>query len=350
MIVNEAPKEEQENNNKQQEGRQDGYCHYKETCSGSNFLQTIFGGAVLILFPAIWILSIASPILFYLSLRYGHHAYFAIMLVFTTCAFLPWNKGIISKIVTAFARCNCRYYTQCTTVFESSSSLPSPTVQTSKPRFYAIHPHGAFCLGWSILFTHRKMINVRFCFSPALYYSPFFHLWCRLTGNPGKADKASMVKYMKRGENVALPPGGFEEATLTNLHKDRVYIRKRLGFIKLALQHGYDVIPVYCFGENQTYWNMQGAWKVRLWMNSLGIPSILIWGAWFLPLLPKRSEIGLYVVCGDALELPRIENPTKEQVREWHDKYVAALINLYERHKISIYGEELGKVQKLQVW
>jgi Diacylglycerol acyltransferase. len=159
-----------------------------------------------------------------------------------------------------------------------------------------------------------------------------------------------MVKYMKRGENLALPPGGFEEATLTNIHQDRVYIRKRMGFIKLALQHGYDVVPVYCFGENQTYWNMQGAWKIRLWLNSLGIPSIFIWGAWFLPLLPKRSEMGLYVVCGDALVLPRIEHPTKEQVREWHDKYIAALMHLFERHKASAYGEELGKIQKLQVW
>eukprot|EP00557_Chaetoceros_sp_GSL56_P010099 CAMPEP_0176480724 /NCGR_PEP_ID=MMETSP0200_2-20121128/2431_1 /TAXON_ID=947934 /ORGANISM="Chaetoceros sp., Strain GSL56" /LENGTH=275 /DNA_ID=CAMNT_0017876865 /DNA_START=511 /DNA_END=1338 /DNA_ORIENTATION=+ len=275
------------------------------------------------------------------------------MVLVTTFAFLPWEKGILSKMVTAFARCNSLYYKQCAIIFESSSSLPASSPShdgQAKPKFYAVHPHGAFCLGWSILFTHIKMTTVRFCFSPALYYSPFFHMWCRLTGKPGKADKASMVKYMKRGEDVALPPGGFEEATLTNVHQDRVYIRKRLGFIKLALQHGYDVVPVYCFGENKTYWNMQGAWKLRLWMNSWGVPSIMIWGAWFLPLLPKRSEIGLYVVCGDALELPKIEDPTKEQVREWHDKYIAALVNLFERHKSSVYGEELGKVQKLQIW
>lgn len=323
------------------------------TMGKSNILQTTLGGIVLLIFIATWISSLASPVLvLYLSFHHDQHGFALIFVLFLiACAFLPWKKGFVSKLVTAFARYNTLYYTRCTTLFESSSSLPSGADgRGTKPKFYAVHPHGAFCLGWSVLFTHPKMTQVRFCFSPALYYSPFFHLWCRLTGNPGKADKVSMVKYMKRGENVALPPGGFEEATLTNLNEDRVYIRKRLGFIKLSLKYGYDVVPVYCFGENKTYWNAQGAWKSRLWMNSLGIPTILIWGRWFLPLLPKRHAMGLHVVCGDALKLPKIENPSNKEVAEWHDKYIAALINLYERHKSSVYGEELGKIQKLQLW
>mmetsp|Transcript_18927 Transcript_18927/g.28050 ORF Transcript_18927/g.28050 Transcript_18927/m.28050 type:complete len:195 (+) Transcript_18927:491-1075(+) len=194
------------------------------------------------------------------------------------------------------------------------------------------------------------MTSVRFCFSPALYMSPFFRLWSRLCGNPGRADKPSMVKYMKRKENVALPPGGFEEATLTSKHHDRVYIKKRVGFVKLALQHGYDIVPVYCFGENATYSNVQGAWKLRLKMNSFGIPAILTFGAWFLPLLPKRSKYGLYVVCGDALKLPTIENPTREEVKVWHDKYMAALVKVFEDHKCDAYGEEEGKTKKLELW
>ena len=159
-----------------------------------------------------------------------------------------------------------------------------------------------------------------------------------------------MIKYMKRKENLALPPGGFEEATLTSVHHDRVYIKKRVGFVKLALQHGYDIVPVYCFGENATYFNVQGAWKLRLKINSFGIPAILTFGAWFLPLLPKRSKYGLYVVCGDALKLPTIENPTREEVQVWHDKYMAALVKVFEDHKCDAYGEEEGKTKKLELW
>ena len=160
-----------------------------------------------------------------------------------------------------------------------------------------------------------------------------------------------MIKYMKRNrENIALPPGGFEEATLTSGDHDRVYIKKRMGFIKLALQYGYSIVPVYSFGENATYVNVQGAWNTRLKLNSFGIPAILVWGATFLPLLPKRSKYGLYIVAGHPLELPKIENPTREEVKLWHDKYVAALVRVFEDHKCNAYGEEEGKVKKMELW
>ena len=108
-----------------------------------------------------------------------------------------------------------------------------------------------------------------------------------------------MVKYRKRKENIALPSGGFEEATFTSEHDDPAYIKKRFGFVKLELQHGYDIVSVYCFGKNATYYHFQGAQKLRLKMNSLGIPGMSVSGARFLPWLPKRTEYGLYVVCGD---------------------------------------------------
>ena len=55
---------------------------------------------------------------------------------------------------------------------------------------------------------------------------------------------------MKKGKNVALVPGGFEEATLACKHENRLYIKKRKGFIKYALKHGTTLYPVFTFGEN----------------------------------------------------------------------------------------------------
>ena len=61
-----------------------------------------------------------------------------------------------------------------------------------------------------MLFCHDVMQHVRFCFAPALYASPFFRLFSRVTGRPGSAAKRDMISYMRRGESIALPPGGFE--------------------------------------------------------------------------------------------------------------------------------------------
>ncbi|KAL3920588.1 MAG: hypothetical protein SGILL_003188, partial [Bacillariaceae sp.] len=146
-----------------------------------------------------------------------------------------------------------------------------------------------------------------------------------------------MISYLKRGESLALPPGGFEEATLTSLKKDRVFIRKRTGFIRLCLQYGVAVKPVFVFGEKDLYWNIQGGWSWRLTLNRYGFPTILTWGCSWLPLLPKRNA-PLFIAVGQEIALPRIENPTKDQVKLWHDKYVTALEKLYDGNKEQAYG------------
>ena len=41
----------------------------------------------------------------------------------------------------------------------------------------------------------------------------------------------------------------------------------------------------------------------------------------------------IHTVVGEPLKLPRIAEPTKAQVDEWHDKYIKALQALFNRHK-----------------
>mmetsp|Transcript_30575 Transcript_30575/g.69963 ORF Transcript_30575/g.69963 Transcript_30575/m.69963 type:complete len:235 (-) Transcript_30575:55-759(-) len=234
-----------------------------------------------------------------------------------------------------------------------------------------------------MLYHNPIFINTKFCFSPALLASPLFRIWSRITGNSGGADKASMVRCMKDGMGVALPPGknihaycfiisfsfsytvlrfylfngfffkisgGFEEATITSTAHDRVYIKKRAGFIKICLQHGYSIRPAYAFGERHLYSNVQGLWGLRHQLNKFGVPTIAIAGLWAFPLLPKRPRnVGLHVVVGRKMFLPKIENPTKDDVKEWHQKYISSLSKLFEDHKEKFYGNE-AKTTKLEIW
>ena len=178
--------------------------------------------------------------------------------------------------------------------------------------------------------------------------SPFFRLFSRGVGNPGSASKDSMISYMRKGESLALPPGGFEEATLTSTNHDRVFIKKRTGFVRLCLREGIAIRPVYVFGERSCYWNIQGAFKSRLALNRYGIPAILAWGNLLVPWLPKR-HVEMYIAIGKPLKLPKIEKPTKEEVSAWHDKYIKALTQLFEEHKAAAYGPS-SKTMKLEIW
>ena len=54
--------------------------------------------------------------------------------------------------------------------------------------------------------------------------------------------------------NVALVPGGIAEMTaFEGPHVEVIVLKRRLGFVRLALQHGRDLVPVYSFGESRTF-------------------------------------------------------------------------------------------------
>jgi len=139
-------------------------------------------------------------------------------------------------------------------------------------------------------------------------------------------------------------PGGFSEATISSLNVDRVFLRERKGFVKYALKYGYSLTPCYIFHESGLYWNLQGIWGPRLWLNRFGIPGVVPFGRWSCFFLPRNEHLN--IVVGRALNLPRIEKPTREQVAEYHEKYVLTLIDLFNRHKASY-----GKAQStLEIW
>jgi hypothetical protein len=57
----------------------------------------------------------------------------------------------------------------------------------------------------------------------------------------GPVGKANFERLASQGHNIALLPGGFEEATIYAYGQHRVYIKDRKGFIKMALKYGYTV-------------------------------------------------------------------------------------------------------------
>jgi len=312
--------------------------------SNNTMMHTFFGGLVLIIFVSTWISSLMSPVITFYAIKSRNKVLLLTIISITTAAYAPWKKSTITRICNSFVdtyhRC---YYIRSSMKFQGRVPHPEET-----PTLYAVHPHGIFTVGWSLLFHSKTMAHVRFCFAPGLFLSPFFLLFSRLMGKPGKADKSSMISFMKKGESLALPPGGFEEATITCSLQDRVYIKKRKGFVKLCLMHGYSIVPVYCFGEKDTFWNVQGFWKFRHALNGMNIPAILFWGSKLMPLLPKRCE--LHVVAGEPISLPRIESPTRDQVEQFHAKYIEVLVKLYEENKIDAYGEVDGKDCNLEIW
>ena len=95
-------------------------------------------------------------------------------------------------------------------------------------------------------------------------------------------------QYLQEGRNLAFVPGGYEEATLTSRHHERVYIRHRKGFIKYALKYGYTVFPVYTFNETRLYYTLDSCLNFRLWLNKFKMIGIAFFSP-YLWVLPEPS-------------------------------------------------------------
>ncbi|ETM42875.1 hypothetical protein F442_11912 [Phytophthora nicotianae P10297] len=210
----------------------------------------------------------------------------------------------------------------------------TPFVKPNDRSMFAFHPHGVLSNGFAINGAHHmtfERADCRWLVAENLFWFPVLREVLNWMDFSSVA-KATFQCIMPTGQNVGLIPGGFEEATLYRRGKHRVYIKKRLGFIKMALQYGYKVHPVYTFGEEYAYHTFPSLLKLRLKLNEFKLPGVVFFGRFNCCYLP-RPDVDLITVIGKPLILPQIENPTREDVRKYHDQYIEALQGLFDRYK-----------------
>jgi len=225
-----------------------------------------------------------------------------------------------------------KYYDQC----ELRGAVEDVQKEGS---MFCFHPHGILCCGfsfngaWSKPFFDVAGDDTWFMIDKSLREDNcFFKQVCDLHGGCETLNKKSIQKALGTNRNVAFLPGGFEDATMMEYGKNSTVIAKRQGFIKYGLQNGTRVHPVYTFGETDTFYTFTGLQKLRLWISSKGIPAVAFIGFPFFPLFP-RTDAKVLTYVGKPIQLPKIEEPTKEDVKKWHTTYCEALIKLFEDNK-----------------
>eukprot|EP00448_Togula_jolla_P030084 CAMPEP_0170640384 /NCGR_PEP_ID=MMETSP0224-20130122/40196_1 /TAXON_ID=285029 /ORGANISM="Togula jolla, Strain CCCM 725" /LENGTH=393 /DNA_ID=CAMNT_0010970887 /DNA_START=12 /DNA_END=1194 /DNA_ORIENTATION=+ len=204
--------------------------------------------------------------------------------------------------------------------------------------FFAFHPHGCLSAGFTINgcfgadFAKASGRTNWLLDGNLRYKNPLFRAMSDAVANDDRhlesADKLSCQKVMATGENVALIPGGFQDAVAYQFGKDRTVFRRKKGFIKYCLQFGYRLHPVYTFGESTTFYAFTGLQRLRMRLSEYNIPMVLFFGWPLFPILPMtNARIVTYV--GKAIDLPHIPTPTPEEVDQWHTKYMESLKELF---------------------
>ncbi|KAI9274450.1 putative diacylglycerol acyltransferase type 2b [Phascolomyces articulosus] len=145
------------------------------------------------------------------------------------------------------------------------------------------------------------------------------------------------------GRSIAIVIGGAAESLNARPGVMDLTLKKRLGFVKIALETGSSLVPVINFGENDLYEqvkNDDGSWLRKLQTKTqhlAGFTLPLFHGRgifnYDIGLLPHRRP--MHVVFGEPIDPPNtVTEENKDQiVREMHDKYMQNLKALYDRYK-----------------
>lgn len=165
---------------------------------------------------------------------------------------------------------------------------------SSKQYLIACHPHGFLCENVANIFSRSSNMDFKktgicpplpgmgplsCCFAPAVGWYP---LYCELGGKfITDASMGSMRQVLKEGRSALVCPGGFSEAVYCGASKDydHAYLDGRMGFLKLAIEFGIDIAPVYGFGVTTAY-STQKLWesgrhKRSVRAQDMGLPGVL---------------------------------------------------------------------------
>lgn len=214
------------------------------------------------------------------------------------------------------------------------------------------HPHGMLCIGFNLgggWAQEFRPYNMHWLLSDALANLPLVRWIVNWQGQT--MGISNFRRLISQGANIAMTVGGFESATITEYGKHRVWIKNRKAFVKHALRHGYQLHPVYVFGESSTYWTFPYFLKFRLFLNSFNIPGVAFFANGPLPF----ANVDIAVVVGKPVQLPTIPAPTQHDVDRYHQIYIEALVKLFDEHKMDCItdlrtGSGSAREVKLEIW
>nr|XP_018909405.1 PREDICTED: 2-acylglycerol O-acyltransferase 2-A-like [Bemisia tabaci] len=213
------------------------------------------------------------------------------------------------------------------------------------------YPHGMLCSGafgnfvaaspefkrlFPGLTTYLLTLNVHF-------NMPIFRelLLCLGSCSSSRESMTYLLGHPEKGKAVVLMVGGASESLYCHPGSYKIILKRRKGFIRVALETGAPLVPVFSFGETDVFdqvSNPPGSWL--LWLQStlkkvLGVAPCIPLGRgifqYSFGIAPRRTPIT--TVVGRPIMLPQEPNPSSELVDKYHKIFMEELMELFETHK-----------------
>eukprot|EP01127_Copromyxa_protea_P022546 TRINITY_DN8135_c0_g1_i3.p1 TRINITY_DN8135_c0_g1~~TRINITY_DN8135_c0_g1_i3.p1 ORF type:complete len:315 (-),score=55.70 TRINITY_DN8135_c0_g1_i3:25-969(-) len=203
-----------------------------------------------------------------------------------------------------------------------------------KSYMFAEFPHGVFPLGFILSATIVQKIfpglRVEGATASVLFRIPILRQLSLWFGSRPATTK-NIHKLIDQG-SVGLLPGGIAEIFVATPKKEIIYLKKRKGFVRIALERGTDILPVYYFGNTQLF-NFVGG-PLEAICRKLRMSAILFYGRYYLPI---PFQVPITMVIGDIISVKATPNPSEEDIDKLHAEVMSRMKQLFDEHK-GAYG------------
>ncbi|KAH8833335.1 diacylglycerol acyltransferase-domain-containing protein [Flagelloscypha sp. PMI_526] len=225
-----------------------------------------------------------------------------------------------------------------------ASIVKEANLPPDRPYVFGYHPHGIIGMGaiatfstegtgFSRLYPGLKIPHLLTLSSN--FFVPFSRDVLMALGI-GSVSKKSCTNILSEGpgSSITIVVGGATESLAAHPGTADLTLRRRLGFIKVAIQHGADLVPVFSFGENDIFHQMPNqpgtsVHKLQKKFQALfGFTLPLFHGRglfnYNLGLMPYRRRI--VAVIGRPIHVTKNKNPSLQEVQQVQSEYIDELL------------------------
>ncbi|KAJ8652520.1 hypothetical protein O0I10_011844 [Lichtheimia ornata] len=219
---------------------------------------------------------------------------------------------------------------------------------------FGYHPHGIISLGAVASFaTEATGFSAQFPgIIPSLltltsnFRLPLYRDLIMAMGM-ASVSRSSCEKILSSGpgRSIVIVIGGAAESLYARPGTADLTLKRRLGFIRLAIKQNASLVPVFSFGENELFEQMDNSkgstvWKIQKKMQAMLGYTLPLFHArgvfnYDMGLVPFRHPI--VTVVGKPIDVPKLEDgqkePTEEQLQAVQDAYILGLQEIYNKYK-----------------
>ena len=152
---------------------------------------------------------------------------------------------------------------------------------------------------------------------------------------------------------ITIVVGGARESLDAQPHSLRLVLKRRKGFVKLAIRTGADLVPTLAFGENELYDQVQPEQHPLIHKAQLVIKKVL---GFTVPLFHARGvfnyDVGmmpyrrpLNVVVGRPIKVQQAKKPEDAYVDEIHGLYTQELERIWDEWKDEFARDRSGELE-----